>query len=122
MNSKKPKQTKHGWLCIAARHCVQPQINKFRKDNGIKSDGKTHVDHAERNFIDLFSEWRGDRSIGLRKTRMGRMVRITFSNPDDVKEWREYHRKHAVLQAVSIEEHKKLTRERREQAKAVGVG
>lgn len=116
MNSPKrrPKQTRHGWLCRAARTVVEPQIRQYRKDNNVPREG-FHVDHCGgKDFIALFRDWRGDREIGIRKTRIGRMVRITFSSPDDVKGWREFHQKHAVLQAVSVDEHKKLTKQRRE--------
>ena len=111
--SKRPKQTRHGWLCIAARTVIEPQVNKFRKENSIPKEG-FHIDHCKRNFIDLFNEWRGGRDVAIRKTRIGRMVRMTFRDVEDVKDWREYHQKHAILQAVSIDQHKLLTKQRRE--------
>lgn len=96
----------------AARSEIQPQIWKYRQDHGIMSPD-IEVDHT-RYFIVLLEAWLSqegltDKDIKIKKS--GRYLR--FLHRGLARSWRDYHRANATYQAVSREDHTKLTVQRR---------
>lgn len=89
-----------------ARKLILDQILTFRINNNVPREG-FHIDHHGKDFQVIFNEWMS--------SYLGKDME-TITEEDILKNqfnWQQYHITHAKLQALSIEEHKKITRERK---------
>jgi hypothetical protein len=100
---------------LAMRGAADAQIQAFRVSNNVPRTG-WQVDHAGRGFAALKKEWLD--LNGLDSDYLdtyhdkGRGVRL-FADDALNQSFASYHMEHAVLEAVTEEEHRRRTRERR---------
>lgn len=92
----------------------------------IKKRNNTEVDHCnDGGFAKLYSDWRQENEHWDTNFIFSHIVKndvlsidaakkgfCTFKEPV-LSNWKEYHAKHSILQEISPEEHKKLTKKRR---------
>jgi hypothetical protein len=83
----------------AAREAVRAQIGN------VAAPG-LHVHHDGKAFKQLLDEWLALRG-GAPELVHGDLHDY-FRDPADEASWRDYHRRHAVLVAVTVEEHKRI--------------
>jgi hypothetical protein len=87
-------------LAAAAREAVREQIARV-------AAGGRHVHHDGKSFRQLLDEWLAARGGGAPGLIHGDLHDY-FSDPADEASWRDYHRRHAILRPVSVDEHKRI--------------
>lgn len=92
----------------------------------IKKRNNTEVDHCnDGGFAKLYSDWRQKNSLWSNEFIFAHVVKNDVLSVEAAKEgfytfkepvlsnWKNYHAKYSILQEISPEEHKKLTKKRR---------
>lgn len=108
--------TGHSNLRLAMRTAVKQQILRFRKKQKqicteCKSMDKLQVDHVSPLFEELVLSFLKGRTSPTKFSEKSGSNMICFRNEDNEfkSQWQEYHRKHADLQFLCSECHKKKT-------------
>lgn len=98
------------WEAHVLRRAIQSQVSSYRRNNRI---ARGHdVDHCnEGEFAGIVKAWKqayAIEKVKIRRTKWG----PTMACPKQRRRFQETHRALAEYQAVSPEEHKRLTRHR----------
>jgi hypothetical protein len=89
----------------AARLAVNHQIVEFKAR--CDATPGMHADHCGEGFTELFKRFLAGREVELVEDEF-KMDRLALES-----EWQEFHLKHAELQLLTPEEHRRVTKERR---------
>jgi len=100
----------------AARTAIRVQIADFKSLHITNHDDQ--VDHNKINFATIFQNFCTINHIILKDIKTRRNFSINYGSGREFvdtklwEQWQNYHREHAILQVVSLKDHKELTKSR----------
>lgn len=110
------KKRRTDWKARAMRMAVQSQVVRFREERGILGNGKVEIDHCNQGgFHGLCQAWMRVEGICPADIRIKKLKSGFFTMADKAvrARWARYHQEHARLQALPVDEHRRMTTERR---------
>lgn len=97
----------------AARLLVHDQVLSFKKRQGVPKEFE--VDHKDTDFAVLLKNWAKSCELTFENIEIveppGGIP--TFADKDLANNWKVYHEEHATLQALTHEEHRRVTTQRK---------